>query len=103
LQLLAPFAPHVAEELWQQLGHNSTIHTSKWPTFDEKYLVSDKMIIAIQVNGKVRGEVEMPIDAEEVAVIDAAQANDRVKAHTEGKTIVKTIYVPGKILNIVVK
>jgi leucyl-tRNA synthetase len=103
LQLLAPFAPYIAEELWQQLGHDSSIHTSQWPTYDEKYLVSDKMVIAIQVNGKLRGEVAMPTDADEAAVIAAARDNNKVKAHTDGKEIVKTIYIPGKILNIVVK
>lgn len=103
LQLLAPFAPHIAEELWQQLGHDSSIHTSQWPKHEEKYLVSDTMVIAVQVNGKLRGEVTLPVDAQQASVEDAARANDKVKAHTDGKEVVKIIYIPGKILNIVVK
>jgi leucyl-tRNA synthetase len=103
LLLLAPFAPHIAEELWQQLGHDNSIHTSEWPKYDEKYLVSDSMTIAVQVNGKLRGEVEASTDADEAAVVAAAHDNEKVKAHTDGKEVIKTIYIPGKILNIVVK
>lgn len=103
LQLLAPFAPHITEELWQQLGHDTSIHISGWPKYDEKYLVRDTVVVAIQVNGKLRGEVTLPINADEAATIEAAKAEDKVKAHTDGKTIVKTIYVPGKIVNLVVK
>jgi leucyl-tRNA synthetase len=103
LQLLAPFAPHVTEELWQQLGHNSSIHTSEWPKYDEQYLVSDTMTIAVQVNGKLRGELELHVDTDEAGIVEAAKANDKVKAYIDGKEVVKTIYVPGKILNIVIK
>ena len=103
LQLLAPFAPHITEELWQQLGHDQSIHISEWPKYDEQYLVSDTVVVAIQVNGKLRGDVTLPKDTDEAAVVEAAKNNDKVKAHTDGKQIVKTIYVPGKILNLVVK
>lgn len=103
LQLLAPFAPHITEELWQQLGHDISIHTSEWPKYDELYLVSDKMVIAVQVNGKLRGEVELSTDADESMVVEAAKKNEKVCLHIDGKEIVKTIYIAGKILNIVVK
>lgn len=103
LQLLAPFAPHVTEELWQQLGHDTSIHTSDWPKYDEQYLVSDTMTIAVQVNGKLRAELQLPTDTQEAAVIDAAKADNKVKAHIDGKAIMKTIYVPSKLLNIVVQ
>jgi leucyl-tRNA synthetase len=103
LQLLAPFAPHMTEELWRQLDHEDSIHTSEWPKYDEKYLVSETVTVVVQVNGKVRAQIEMPTDADETAVTDAAKANEKVQAHIAGKEIVKTIFVPGKILNIVVR
>ena len=103
LQLLAPFAPHITEELWQQFGHTESIHRSDWPTWDEKYLQSATMTIAVQVNGKLRSEVVVPTDAKEETVLQAAQSDQKVKAQIAGKQIVKTIYVPGKIANLVVK
>jgi len=103
LQLLAPFAPHITEELWQQLGHENSIHTSEWPKYDEKYLVRETVTVVLQVNGKVRAQLEMAADADESAVTDAAKTNEKVRAYIAGKEISKTIYVPGKILNIVVR
>lgn len=100
---VAPFAPHLAEELWHQLGHSTSVHVDTWPSFDEKYLVSGTMTIAVQVNGKVRAQLEMPTDADEATVKAAADANEKIQAYTAGKEIVKAIYVPGKILNLVVK
>ncbi|HEY9715243.1 MAG TPA: class I tRNA ligase family protein, partial [Chroococcales cyanobacterium] len=100
---VAPFAPFIAEELWQQLGHSTSVHRDTWPKYNETYLVSETMTIAVQVNGKLRGTVDLPADSAEESVIEAAKANEKIKAHVEGKDIVKTIYVPGKILNIVVK
>ena len=102
LQLLAPFAPHIAEELWQQLGHKESIHLSKWPVHDEKYLVQDTITIVIQVNGRLRGEVQVASDAGEETVVAAAKANEKVAGYLEGQTIRKTIYVPGKLVNFVV-
>ncbi len=102
LQLLAPFAPHITEELWQQLGHDKSIHLSKWPSYDEKYLVKDTVSIAIQVNGKLRGEVEVAAGADEEAVVKAAKAHEKVASYLDSKTIRKTIYVPGKLVNFVV-
>lgn len=102
LQLLAPFAPHVAEELWQQLGYKDSIHISQWPEHDEKYLVQDKVTIVIQVNGKLRGEIQVAPDASEESTVMAAKANDKVASHLKDQTIHKTIYVPGKLVNFVV-
>ncbi|MEK7594523.1 MAG: leucine--tRNA ligase [Patescibacteria group bacterium] len=102
LQLLAPFAPHIAEELWQQMGQDESIHTSEWPTYDEKYLVQDSLIIAVQVNGKLRGEIQVAAGVTEEAVVEAAQANDKVAAHLNDQTIRKTIYVPNKLVNFVI-
>jgi leucyl-tRNA synthetase len=102
LQLLAPFAPHISEELWSQLGHEESIHLSKWPSFDDKYLIEKTITIAVQVNGKIRGEVSVNPDATEETVMAAAQANEKVAIYLNGQTIRKTIYVPGKLISFVV-
>jgi leucyl-tRNA synthetase len=102
LQLLAPFAPHVAEELWQQLGYEDSIHLSQWPQHDEKYLVRDTATVVIQVNGKLRGEIQVAPGAAEETVIKAAQAHERAAVYLKDQTIRKTIYVPGKLVNFVI-
>jgi leucyl-tRNA synthetase len=102
VQLLAPFAPHIAEEMWHQLGNTDSVHASDWPEYDEKYLQLDTLTIAIQVNGKLRGEVKVAQDAAEGQVIDAAKADERARSYIEGKEIRKTIYVPGRLVNFVV-
>lgn len=101
LQLLAPFAPHIAEELWAQLGHKDSIHTAKWPIFDEKYLVQDTVTVVIQVNGKLRGEIEVAADASEDSVVEAAKIHDKVAGYLDGQTIRKIIFVPNKLVNFV--
>ncbi len=109
LKLLAPFAPHMTEELWHELGNSvqgtafSSIHKASWPQFEEKYLVSDTVIIPIQVNGKRRGQVEVGSQEIEDKIHVEEKAKEVVSGHIEGKEIIKTIYVPGKILNFVVK
>ena len=100
-QLLAPFAPHIGEELWERLGQAGSITHATWPTFDASKLVEDTMKIIFQVNGKVRGTAQLPKDMEKDAVIVAAKANEKVSQFIEGKTIRKEIYVPGKLVNIV--
>jgi leucyl-tRNA synthetase len=100
---VAPFAPHAAEELWFDLGHHTSVHRDTWPKFDEKYLAQDSLTIAVQVNGKLRGEIHVAADAAEEDVVSQAQANEKVKAHTDGHEVVKTIYIHGKIVNIVVR
>ncbi|HEX7963871.1 MAG TPA: leucine--tRNA ligase [Candidatus Saccharimonadales bacterium] len=102
VQLLAPFAPHIAEELWAQFGHEDSIHTSAWPTYDEKYLVSDTMTLAVQVNGKVRAEIEVPAGAAQEAVIEAAKQHEKVAGYLEGHDIKKAIYVAGKLVSFVI-
>lgn len=99
----APFAPHIAEELWQRLGHSLSVHRDSWPKYEEQYLAEDNITIAVQVNGKVRTELSLPTGADQETVVAAAHADEKVRAYTDGKEIVKTIYVPGKILNLVVK
>lgn len=102
IQLLAPFAPHITEELWQQLGGEGSIHTSQWPVFDEQYLLADTMTIVVQVNGKVRGTIEVAIGANQDSIVQTAQADARVATYLDGKDVKKTIYVPGKLVSFVV-
>jgi len=101
--LLAPYAPHLAEELWAKLGHGETLTCAAWPPYDEKYLVEDTVTVVVQVNGKVRDQLEVAQDADPEEVKAAALASDKVKKWAEGKQIVKTIYVPGKLVSVVVK
>jgi leucyl-tRNA synthetase len=103
LKLLAPFAPHMTEELWSQLGHTSSIHLSTWPTYDEQFLVEDTVTIAVQVNGKLRGTVQAPAGTDQAAATELARVDAKIAANLEGKEIVKAIYVPGKLLNFVVR
>jgi leucyl-tRNA synthetase len=100
--LLAPLAPHVAEELWQRLGHPESLAYAPWPAHEAKYLVDDRIVVAVQINGKVRGKIEIPADADEAAVLDIAKADAAVSKHLAGMTIRKAIYVRGRIVNFVV-
>ncbi|HSH56007.1 MAG TPA: leucine--tRNA ligase, partial [Candidatus Limnocylindrales bacterium] len=102
VQLLAPFAPHIAEELWQQLGQTGSVHQSQWPAYDEQYLVSDTIKLVVQVNGKLRAELEVAADITEEQAIAQAKAHDKVLAQISGKEIRKAVYVPGRLVNLVV-
>lgn len=102
LQLLAPFAPHITEELWSQLGHTDSIHVSQWPTYDEQYLSSDTMTIVVQVNGKLRAQLELPTGSTKEAIEAAATADEKIRTALGGKPVKKTIYVPNKLINFVV-
>ena len=101
LQILAPFAPHITEELWHELGHTDTIHVNHWPKWDEKYLVSDVMTIIVQVNGKLRSRLELPVDADKEMIERRALGDEKVRAYLDTRTPKKVIYVPGKLVNIV--
>lgn len=101
LQILSPFAPHITEELWSQLGNETTIHIDNWPTWDDKYLVASEMTIVIQVNGKVRAKLQLATGTEKDVVIAAAQADEAVAGYI-GQGVRKTIYVPNKLVNFVV-
>ena len=102
LQILAPFAPHITEELWHELGHTDTIHVNHWPKWDEKYLVSDTMTIIVQVNGKLRSKLELPVDADKEAIEQRALDDEKVRAYLNARAPKKVIYVLGKLVNIVV-
>ena len=103
IQLLNPYAPHMAEELWERMGNTESVCSSDWPKFDEKYLVKESVTVAVQVNGKVRATIEVPADVGQDEVLALVEANEAVQKWTDGKTVVKRIYVPGKICNLVVK
>ncbi len=100
--LVSPFAPHLGEEMWQRSGHERSLAYEPWPTYDEALCVDDVIETAVQINGKVRGRVMLPRTATEEDARAAAFAAEGVAAHTAGKTIKKFIYVPGKIINVVV-
>ena len=102
LQILAPFAPHITEELWRELGHTDTIHVNHWPKWDEKYLKSDTMTVIVQVNGKLRAKLELPTDIDRQGVEEAALADENVQKFTNNKPPKKMVYVSGKLVNIVV-
>jgi leucyl-tRNA synthetase len=101
VQLVSPFAPHVAEELWERLGHTESIFDSGWPSFDPAIAAEDLMTIAVQVNGKTRGTVQIPIGSGQDAVQAAALADPAI-AKFVASTPKKIIFVPGRLLNIVV-
>jgi leucyl-tRNA synthetase len=100
--LLSPFVPYITEELWEGLGHEGGIDTATWPVHDPAAIVEDELTIVIQVNGKLRGKIQVGADATEEDVRACALADDKVKAHMGDKTVRKCIYVPGKLLNIVI-
>ncbi len=101
-QLLAPFAPHIAEELWQQLGHEESIHKSTWPTYNEKYLESDTMTIVVQVNGKLRAQLVVPADSTQEQILSAAKADKKIVELLKAGAPKKSIYIPGKLINFVI-
>ncbi len=103
LQLLHPFAPHITEELWEALGYREFILLSKWPIADPSLMQEDVITIVVQVNGKLRGHVEVPNPPAEEQVLAAVRDNARVQQWVGGKEIIKTIYVPGKLVNVVVR
>lgn len=102
-QLVSPIAPHIAEELWQRFGHDETITYQPFPTYEEKYLVDDEIEVPVQINGKVKARINVAADADQDAVFDVALADAKIAELTNGKNVVKKIYVPGRMVNLVVK
>ncbi len=101
--LLAPFAPYLAHELWEMIGETGNLLKAPWPHYDAALAKEEELEIPVQINGKLRGRILVPADASETFVLETALADEKVKSAIAGKTIVKTICVPGKLLNIVVK
>ncbi len=102
-KILSPFAPHLAEEVYESLGHKDLVSLSSWPSYDDSKTVDSTVEIAVQVNGKLKSTVTLPVDAEKETALTLAKADAKVSAAIDGKTIVKEIVIPGKIINIVVK
>lgn len=100
--LLAPFAPHLAEEVWQRLGHEKSLARHSWPTYDEDKLLEDTIDVPVQVNGKLRDRITVPADADEATVLSAAEAAEKVRPWLDGKQVHKRLYVPKKLVNFVV-
>ena len=103
--MLAPFAPHTMEELWEHLGHDFSVHTTKWPVFKPELVVEDSVTIVIQVNGKFRGtlEVKKSLSGEKEEIISLSKKDEKIAKWLEGKNVLKEIYVPGKLVNFVVE
>jgi leucyl-tRNA synthetase len=103
IKALCPFAPHLCEEMWESLGGEGFCALASWPTYDESKTVDETVELAIQINGKVRGKVELPLNADRDTALAGAKAVPAVASAIEGKTLVKEIVVPNKIINIVVR
>ncbi|MCA1901633.1 MAG: leucine--tRNA ligase [Candidatus Hydrogenedens sp.] len=101
--ILSPFAPHIAEEIWQKLGHNQTLAYEPWPEYDENLIKEDTIEIPIQVNGKLRGKITISVNSSDKEILEQARKEEKILPHLTGKQIVKEIYVPGKLINFVVK
>jgi leucyl-tRNA synthetase len=103
IQLLAPFAPHITEELWHLTGHTDSVHSTAWPAFAEAMVQDITFTLVIQVNGKVRDRVEVPSDISEAEVRELAVSNEKAATFIGENTIQKMIYIPGRLVNIVVR
>ncbi len=103
MRLLAPFAPHITEELWQQTGHSESVHTTSWPAYDEALTHDETFTLVVQVNGKVRERIEVPAGISEQEIRALALGNARVASFVGESTVQKVIYVPGRLVNIVVR
>ena len=100
--LLSPFAPHIGEELWRRMGREDTLTYEPWPAYDESLTVDETLTYAVQINGKLRGQVELPLDVDKSAALETAKAVENVAKHLEGKTIRREIFVPTRMVNFVV-
>ncbi|MCB0347962.1 MAG: leucine--tRNA ligase [Bdellovibrionales bacterium] len=103
VQLLAPFAPHIAEELWEKMGEKAFVSLETWPVFDPKLCVDDEVTIGVQINGKRKGEIKIGVKATQEEAMKAVMSNSTLAAAIDGKTTTKIVYVPSRILNIMIK
>src|SRR6185436_4183819 len=102
LLLLAPFAPHLSEELWERLGHGASVSRQSWPQYDPQLVLSETLTIPLQVNGKLRSKIEVAADAAEAEIVALAQQDPKLADWLQGKPPRKVIYVPKKLVNFVV-
>jgi leucyl-tRNA synthetase len=103
IKMLSPICPHIGEEIWEQLGHDNTIAYESWPTYDEAKTADDEVEVVVQINGKLKGKILVPVDMDKDEVLSLAKADEKVAETINGKTIVKEIVIPNKIVNIVVR
>ena len=103
IKLIAPFAPHISEELWEMNANDNSIFNESWPLYDGSKLYKNKMNIIIQVNGKLRGNIEVDASLSKDNIISQAKIHNNVKKYIEDKEIIKEIYVPNKIINLVIR
>ncbi|MCH7580850.1 MAG: class I tRNA ligase family protein [Chloroflexi bacterium] len=103
LLLLAPFAPHVTEELWEQIGGQYSIHQQAWPAYDDDLAKLQEVEVAVQINGKTRDVISAPAGSDEGAVVELAKQSERVQRHLGERPVVKTIFVPDRLVNFVIK
>ena len=101
--MISPFAPHLSEELWEKLGYSTSVFNEKWPQYDKSKIIDDSMTIAVQVNGKLRGSIEVSINMVKDDILAMAKNIDNVQRFIGGASIIKEIYVPNKLVNLVVK
>ena len=99
---MAPTTPHLAEELWQRLGYDYSIHNQRWPEWNEALAKDEEITLVVQVNGRLRDRITVPVSITEARARKLARESQRVAAYLVGKTVVKEIYVPGKLVNLVV-
>jgi len=103
IPMLAPFAPHISEELWENFGHSQSLARSHWPEFSGELAREEEIEVAVQVNGKLRSRIFTSPDANDDHLREAALADERVKAATAGRDVAKVIVIPGKLVNIVIR
>jgi leucyl-tRNA synthetase len=101
--LMAPSTPYVAEEMWSRLGKDFSVHLQTWPTYDESLVTVATVEVPVQVNGKVRGRIDIAAGAPDAEMLSAAWALEKIQEFTAGKTVVREIVVPGRLVNIIVK
>jgi len=101
--MLAPFAPHIAEELWESFGHSESVSRAQWPEFSAEIAREEEIEVAVQVNGKLRSRIFAGADASDDELREAALADDKIKAATDGRDVAKVIVIPGKLVNVVVR
>ena len=101
--LMNPFMPHLAQELWELIGERAELTFEEWPTYDSELITSDDIVIPIQINGKRRSEITIPLDESQAKVLEKAKSDDKIIPYLKNTTIIKEIYIKGKILNIVIK
>jgi leucyl-tRNA synthetase len=103
VKILFPFAPHITSEAWQRLGHREDLMQTDWPAHEEEKLEVESVTIAVQIDGKFRGTIEVPADVQKEEALETAKADEKVKKFLSGKSIRREVYVPGRLVNLVTK